>query len=113
MKTILVYVLALVMVLGCLAGCGRNEPMEELRPTHTPVATTAPVTTARPTQKPVEILPDEDGTVNDGNGILEDNDGNNGTKPNYTPDVSPDASPNAAKTPVPDVNSGTASRARK
>lgn len=80
MKKAIVYTLALVMLLSCLAGCGRNEPMEEM-PTPTPYTTTAPtpVPTARPTQRP--NVNNNDGMVNDGNGIIDDNDGNAVTPP--------------------------------
>ena len=65
----------LVMLLGCLAGCMRNDPVE-VYPTPTPVTTTTPDATARPTHNPNQ---NNDGMVNDGNGILEDNDGNAAT----------------------------------
>ena len=81
MKKATVYILALVMLLGCFSGCRRNDPMEEM-PTPTPAATARPSATARPAQTPNG----NDGQVNDNNGIIEDNDGNN-----VTPDKEDDS----------------------
>lgn len=79
MKKATVYILMLVMLLCCLAGCMRNDPMEQM-PTPTPYTNT-PAVTARPTQTPNTNNNNNDGMVNDGNGILEDNDGNIATPP--------------------------------
>ena len=80
MKKATVYILVLVMLLGCLAGCMRNDPMEQM-PTPTPYNNT-PSATARPVQTPYTNDNDNnDGMVNDGNGIIEDNDGNGTTPP--------------------------------
>ena len=73
MKKATVYILALVLMLGCFAGCRRNDPMEEM-PTPAPTATARPSATARPA--PTPNTNNNDGQVNDNNGILEDNDGN-------------------------------------
>ena len=80
MKKATVYILVLVMLLGCLAGCMRNDPMEQM-PTPTPYSNT-PSATARPVQTPYTNDNDNnDGMVNEGNGIIEDNDGNGTTPP--------------------------------
>jgi len=64
MKRSIITILILVLVLTALAGCGRVEEQ-------TPADTTPPVNTVRPE--------DDNGMVEDGNGIIGDND--NGNKP--------------------------------
>ena len=73
MKKATVYILALVLLLGCFAGCRRSDPMEEV-PTPAPTATARPSATVRPA--PTPNTNNDDGQVNDNNGIIEDNDGN-------------------------------------
>ena len=64
MKRSIIAILVLVLMLSALAGCGRVEEQ-------TPADTTPPVNTVRPE--------DDNGMVEDGNGIIGDND--NGNKP--------------------------------
>ena len=62
MKKALVYILSLVLLLGCLAACNRAGE---------PVATATPHATIQPTKDPQEVLPNpEDGMVNDDDGII-------------------------------------------
>ena len=124
MKKATVYILVVVMLLGCFAGCRRSDLMEDLT-TPGPTATAKPATTTKPA--PTPNTNNNNGLVNDGNGIIEDNDGNSATPDKGDNGILDGDIPNndlmnddpltgAAGTPNPsaatDSNTGSRARAR-